>query len=462
MRFKFHHRDKWTCANLDLVEESLEKHPKAIVLVGGASSSGKSFSAHTLKDFLEQNGHHAIIISLDQYNFGLSGIIPNKVNLNLFAGSLPNRKEIRNRIKKIIYDVPFDEKYRPEQIDKIRESIKGLVDPSILEKFLKGLYDEWKVLNFDEPTVYDLASAADDVKELYRDGCITEKKYSKVISEQIPSDSVIDGKQYDVILVEGIYALSKGMLSNLNEYDFITDFIDGNPKSLFLRRVIRDEKSTSAGSVFTISIYFKYILKSYKETILPSRKNADVILDNEMSFLELRQGNLYTTKREIHTESENAIQEIRKLGTLNRISYRKDTYFSVPNESRNSNNILRLRSVSHDEGKTYYPSSLVHKGIPKCRKDSKVIRPINILLKEGEFNKVWESSDECIHDFVSAGFVVSSVQKKKKIRRTINGENIVIREVDGQGYFVEFPDNDKEETYNKINSIINQFSHPEE
>ena len=341
MAISFHHFDKWCFANIDLAEEVLETQNKAVIVIAGASSSGKSFSAEALKRTLNVHGHRATIISLDQYNFGLSGIIPNKVNLNLFDGSLPNRKEIRNRIKKIIYDVPFDEKYRPEQIDKIRESIKDLVDPSILEKFLKGLYDEWKVLNFDEPTVYDLASAADDVKELYRDGCIAEKKYSKVISEQIPSDSVIDGKQYDVILVEGIYALSKGMLANLSEYDFITDFIDGNPKSLFLRRVIRDEKSTSAGSVFTISIYFKYILKSYKETILPSRKNADVILDNEMSFLELRQGNLYTTKREIHTESEETIQEIRKLGTLNRISYRKDTYFSVPNESRNSNNKRR-------------------------------------------------------------------------------------------------------------------------
>ena len=462
MRFKFHHRDKWTCANLDLVEESLEKHPKAIVLVGGASSSGKSYSAQTLKSFLEQNGHHAVIISLDQYNFGLSGIIPNKVNENLFHGELPNRPEIRSRIKKIIYDVPFDEKYRPEQIQKIRGSIHNLVDPSILDKFLQGLYDEWKVLNFDEPTVYDLASAANDVKELYKNGTILEKKYSKVISEQIPNDSVIDGKQCDVILVEGIYALSKGMLLNLSGYDYITDFIDGNPKSLFLRRVIRDEKATSAGSVFTISIYFKYILKSYKETILPSRKNADVILDNEMSFLELRQGNLYTTKRELYTDSPEAIQEIRNLGIVNRTSYRKDTYFSVPNESRNSNNILRLRSVSHDEGKTYYPASLVHKGIPKCRKDSKVIRPINILLKEGEFNQVWESSDECIHDFVSAGFVISSVQKKKKIRRTIDGEDIVIREVDEQGYFVEFPENDKEETYNKIRTIIQRYSPTEE
>lgn len=462
MSFKFHHRDRWTCANLDLVEESLEQHPKAIVLIGGASSSGKSFSALTLKSFLEVNNHHAVIISLDQYNFGLSGIIPNKVNLNRFEGKLPNRKEIISRIKTIIFNVPFDEKYNPEQLAKIKEAIKDLVDPNILDAFIQGLYDEWKVLNFDEPTVYDLASAAEDVKVLYQGKKITEKKYSKVVSEQIKNDNVIDGSQYDVILVEGIYALSKGRVSHFSGYDVITNFIDGNPKSLFLRRIIRDEKSTSAGSVFTISIYFKYILKSYNETILPSRKSADIILDNERSFRELRQGNLYTTKKEIHTDSIDAVKEIRKLGTVSRVSFRKDTYFSVPNESRNSNNILRLRSVSHDRGKTYYPSSLVHKGIPKCRKDGKVIRPINILLKEGEVNQVWANADECIHNFLQAGFIISAVQNKKKIRRVINGENRVIREVDGQGYFVEFPDQSKQETYDKISEIIKKYEPKDE
>lgn len=43
-------------------------------------------------------------------------------------------------------------------------------------------------------------------------------------------------------------------------------------------------------------MYFNYIAKSYKESIQPSMKNADVILDNNMSFAELREGTLYTTK----------------------------------------------------------------------------------------------------------------------------------------------------------------------
>jgi polynucleotide 5'-kinase involved in rRNA processing len=95
MSFEYHHLDKFGFANLDLCEEMLESEKKAIVLISGASSSGKSFSAELLKDLLDHNGHHAVIVSLDQYDYGLSGIIPNKVALNDFQNHL--RKPFRNR-----------------------------------------------------------------------------------------------------------------------------------------------------------------------------------------------------------------------------------------------------------------------------------------------------------------------------------------------------------------------------
>ena len=95
-----HHVDKWGYCNLDLVEEVLEKEKKAIVLIAGASSSGKSFCADYLATMLKHNGHHAVTISLDKYNVGLSGIIPNKVNANYFSGGLKDMKTIRKRTQR--------------------------------------------------------------------------------------------------------------------------------------------------------------------------------------------------------------------------------------------------------------------------------------------------------------------------------------------------------------------------
>lgn len=453
MPFEYHHLDKWAFANLDLVEEILETKKKAVVLISGASSSGKSYSASYLETLLNKQGHKSIIISLDQYNIGLSGIIPNKVNLNYFDSRITNIKEISKRIKSIIYDVDFEDKYKPEVIVKIRESISDLLDKEDLELFLKGLEEEWAKLNFDEPTVYDMKEAANDVKDLLEDKTVPVKKYSKVVSERVPSSNVINGSDYQVILVEGIYALDQSLIDELKGIDIIKDFIDGNPKSLFLRRIIRDAKLTSAHNVFTISLYFKYIVKSYYQSIYPCRESADVILNNDMTFLEMRSGDLYTTKFELHTSNRKAYEKILESGTKIDEVYQKDTYFSVEGEDKTSQNILRLRSISTD-GKTYIPSSLVHKGIPKVRKDDKVIRPINVLLKEGEFSKVWDSEADCLNDFLSAGFRIGPIHYKVKTRIIFEGEELTLRDVKNSGFHIEFAKSPKWDVVKKIKKIL--------
>ena len=180
MSFHYHHLDKWLCANLDLVEEALETHEKAIVVIGGASSSGKSFCARQLKDYLSHHHHRALILSLDQYDYGLSGIIPNKVQENFFKEPLPHLEEIEAAIKEIIYSVPFDKKYSEPVLQKIAPKIRPYFSSEKdFETFRKALPIEWKRLNFDEPSVYNLKEAAEDVNILYEGGKITEKLSEK-------------------------------------------------------------------------------------------------------------------------------------------------------------------------------------------------------------------------------------------------------------------------------------------
>lgn len=441
MSYSFHHPDKWASANIDLIEETLEKEKKAVVFIAGASSSGKSYCARLLSRTLEKYSHHACIISLDSYNHGLSGIIPNKVNLHYFNGSLTHLDEIIKIIKDIIIKIPFSKKYDENTLNLIRPAIKDYFpDKDTLEKFLQALHSEWKVLNFDEPTVYDMNLAAEDVKALLRGESVEKKEYSKIVSERIPSGVTLKGKDYDVIILEGIYALNSALISMFDRDRIITNFIDGNPKTLFLRRIIRDAKATSAGSTFTTSLYFRFIIPSYISTILPSRENADVVYINDMSFLEKKYGDLYTTKMEVHTNSKEAIDHILRHSKIDRIIYERDTFFMAPNEENQSDNILRLRAYSFDEGRTYIPSSLVHKGIPKVRKDGKIIRPINVLIKEGEFGKVWKDEVSCLQDFASAGFLIGPIQKKIKWRIRYKEQMLTIRYVEGRGYFVEFDD----------------------
>ena len=454
MSFEYHHLDKWGYANLDLCEEILETRSKAVVLISGASSSGKTFTAAYLKSLLEASNHHALVLSLDQYNIGLSGIIPNKVNANLFQDSLPHFDTIKKRIKDIIVDVPFDQKYADPVLKKIGESISSLLPNDTLKHFLEGLSKEWKLLNFDEPSVYDLAEAARDILALVNNQKVSEKLYSKIVSERVPSKAIYDGSEFDIVIVEGIYALNPLFLQDLHGVSIVKDFIDGNPKSLFLRRIIRDVKMTSSSSAFTTKIYFKYIVKSYHETILPCRSFADVILNNNISFSELRAGDLYTTRDNIAILNPNALVELKAKGDIESVVYEKDFYFVAPEENQEANNILRFREVSKDQGKTYVPFSLVHKGAPKVRKDNKIVRPINVLLDESGIGSVWADEQACLNDFLKAGFTVSRIEKKIKTKLSYQGQQIALFEVAGKNSYLEFSLDKVEPSYSLIRAMV--------
>lgn len=454
MKYTCHHTDKWVFANIDLAEEQLEKRPKALIIIAGASSSGKSFLAASLKKSFERQGKRCLTFSLDQYNYGLSGIIPNKVNLNYFHSSLENMPEIRKRIKDTIINVPFDKKYDWDVLPKIKEEIRDLLPEDKLEVFINALHDEWKKLNFDEPTVYNLPEAAEDIKLLFDNQAIYSKNYSKITSERMPSDIIWDGKNYDVIIVEGIYALNPNFVTRVSSFSPVKNFIEGNPKTLFLRRIIRDKKLTSASSAFTISLYFKYILDSYRKTILPSKDEADIVLENDFSFNELREGDLYTSRDTFPVENIDGLQELKKNSKIENVSYQKDFYFTVPGEKLENQNLLRFRERSLDGGKTYVPGSLVHKGAPKFRMDNKIIRPINVLLDERDISEVWSSNDDVIFSFLDNGFEISKAEEKIKTKLNYKGQEFSLYEVRGKQAYLEIGANPKEEIVSEVKNIV--------
>ena len=440
MAKELHHIDKWGFANVDFGEEILEKNQKALILIAGASSSGKSYGAVFLKQMLEKMGHKACIISLDQYNGGLSRIIPNKVNLNYFDSSIKDMGRIYSKIKPIIENVDFSSKYDETRLSLIKDALKDEFNELDLDKFITGLGIEWSKLNFDEPSVYDLKEASRDIKDLLKGKTIEEKLYSKVVSERIKSNSIINGEECSFIIVEGIYALNDELLDELKGIEIVKNFIDGNPKSLFLRRLIRDMGSTSASTSFTAKLYFSSIMDSYRQTILPSRSKADLVLDNDMSFAELRSGNLYLSKNLYPVNSKEGLKRLEDSSIVVERSFQKDFYIVCANEKQEENNILRFRETSFDDGKSYKPASLVHKGAPKWRKDNKIIRPVNVLLDENCIQDVWKDEESCLYDFLTNGFMINRIEIKIKTRIIYKGYNITLFEAKDRNNNLEIGD----------------------
>ena len=102
---------EWLYSNLDLVEECKEKKLKPVILIGGASSSGKSYTSKSLQNFLAEHGYKSIIISTDNYNKGLAENIFDIVNKKYYNNAIKNRPQITNEIKKVIINTDFDAKF---------------------------------------------------------------------------------------------------------------------------------------------------------------------------------------------------------------------------------------------------------------------------------------------------------------------------------------------------------------
>ena len=285
--------------NLDRVQEILEKNSKAVILICGASSSGKSHVAELLKQTLTDANLKSVTISTDNYNKGISGIICDKVNSIYFKNSLKNIEKIKEIVKNCIINTDFSQKFCKNDLILIKTQTKNLLTKTEQDLFLRALKIEFDKINFDEPSVYDLSKVSYDINQLVQNNNITEKRYSKVISEQIPTENIIYGKDIDVVIVEGIYALEDAITKHIPNNITVMNFIEGNSKSLFLRRVIRDAKTTSADNCFTISNYFKFIMPAYINQILPNKQKADFVFKNDMTFSEIRSGDLYATKQKI-------------------------------------------------------------------------------------------------------------------------------------------------------------------
>jgi uridine kinase len=441
--------DEWCYDNLYLIEECFEKFKKVIVLTSGASSSGKSYSNKILFDFLKEKGYKCLCFSTDSYNIGISGILTRKVNEKYYDNKL-DINNIQKIIKDTIISSNFDDKFNSQNLLKIKSGLlnNNLVSKTEIDSFLNHIVNEFKQINFDEPSVYDLPCVANDLKNLCDNKSITIKKYSKLISERDYGD-IISGLDYNIILVEGIFALNNNLLSELDKDDIITNFVSCDSKTMFLRRILRDSKITSASNYFTIKSYFENVMPAYFNYILPTKNNADLVLNNNMSFVELREGEIYSNQIKVKLNNKILLNELIRKSLPIAPFYEKDIYFKSDEENFELNNLLRARLIGKDKN-SYILSSLVHKGDPFFRKDSKMIRPINILVKDGELKELYKNEDELIKIFKSGNLFVGRIIEKKRFYLNIDDEKITCDEMEDGSVFLEI-------NQSKLTRIDNQI-----
>jgi hypothetical protein len=248
----------------------------------------------------------------------------------------------------------------------------------------------------------------------------------------LPTNIYVNGQDYDVIILEGIYALDQTVTNILHGRNVIVNFVPADEKTLFIRRILRDK--AFASTTFTIKNYFSAVLTAYKKDILPRAQVADIVFFNNMSFKELREGEFESVHKRIRVQSPAALEQfVSKCKVLSKVVFKDHHIGTTPNEESQ----LIFRSASFDGGKTFAPYSLVQKGHIKLRKDGKTIRPVNLFLDEQQMAQTFKTEQEFFDMIALSDFKQTSLGVKQRTRLQYKDYFVTIDNIKNDGIYVE-------------------------
>ncbi len=432
--------EEWKEEITKRVLKKLEKQDKVIINLSGPSASGKGEAVKQLKKRIQKekiDGQDIKILALstDDFYKGISRMIMEKVLIkNPEIQSDPD--ELSKTVKEIIYKDDFSDKFNIQNLEKIisyLEKNNANINP---EKIKEDIQEEFSHIDFDNPEAVDLKKLSNIIKRIKADEKAEVPEYDMSYGESIKSKSV-KGKNYNVILIEGIYGLNNEIL----KYSDIKSFVETDNRTLLMRRLRRDvgEKGrTSFTPEFSLRFLLTTVIPAYEKHILPDRKNANVILKNDYTFFEMYNVKKFDIQDKIPISKDELGTLVSKWGEPLKEVIQEDFYFANKGEGHNPEHLLRVR-LENGELK-----DLVHKG-PRIdrEKDEKVIRPAEEYISEGGFGEHYTDIAKIKEDFETGDFeFIRTIRKKRRIYK-LNGIEIAVDEIDGLGDFLELKTKDQ-------------------
>ena len=135
--------------------------------------------------------------------------------------------------------------------------------------------DENGNYNFDLPSSFNNDDFINDIKSLKAGKIIRRKEYN--FNNPLVKPKFITVKQRPLIIVEGLFIFNNKKISkNFDKKIFISCDI----KKMIKRRIERDSVKRGYDKADVLYKYENHVLPSYKKYILPFKKEADIIIDN--------------------------------------------------------------------------------------------------------------------------------------------------------------------------------------
>lgn len=424
-----------------ILEELNNDENKNIILISGASASGKSYTAEKIVDFLTANGKKSALLSADNYYKGLSKIIISKALLNKnFQEFASKFDDIHVIVRSIIEDCDFANKFSTENVSLLNEKLKCILGDRT-SSFIEELINQKNNIDFDEPFAVDFDLLSNDINKFTSGDKFKVPNHSFITGETSYDGNIIDGQDTEVLVVEGIYTLRDEILDSIDYDKTIKCAINCDTKTLMSRRFNRDIRQgrTSFSPEQTITSFITKVMPSYYRYIRPSMMYADYTLDTSLTLEEKAKR---VSSRQYKFRSNNAMEYLKKY-KAKLLSDREEIDYFLEDENTDSDIILRLRST---DGKV---NSLCFKMGGSVQNRTMDEYPLTGVLGDNLDIRV------IIDNLKKSGFNIVDMLRKTRKEYLINDMVIKLDDVDDIGEFIEIDASqfDTLDVKSKINEI---------
>ena len=424
-----------------IYEEVKSNADKNIVLMAGASSSGKSYTAKSLAKYFNSKGKKSITIEADNYYKGLSRIIVEKAILfDGFKEFKERTKKISSVVKRIIGESGFNDKFSSENYQRLLIELQPILKERTAE-FVEAIKVQKDNMNFDEPFAIDFNLLVNDINTLSNGGKINKLKYSFDTSEAAYQEEVYDARDNDVLVVEGLYALRDEVLDYVDYDRTIKCAVNFDPKTLMSRRFHRDiggGRKTSLTPGQTITSFITNVMPAYYRFIKPTMMFADYTLDTSLTPEEI---NSRKHSGQFKFRAPEDIRDILNKSRANLVSFTEQVDYFLQDDNKHSNITLRIREIG---GKANNLCFKIGDNINARTMDE---YDLSTILDDEQ-----RDMDIIMTKLKNSGFTPTDILRKKRKVYDVDGIQLKVDDVKDLGTFVEI--DTSQFNQNEIDGVI--------